>query len=88
MPRRTWPQSPLQRELLRLLRPPMPQLARQVSEQAAPKLAEVGRSHAGRPAAEVLPALEEAVRLVGGEPDLAALAEFAEQIEAGENPFV
>jgi hypothetical protein len=88
MPRRTRPQSPLQRELLRLLRPPMPQLARQVSEQAAPKLAEVGRSHAGRPAAEVLPALEEAVRLVGGEPDLAALAEFAEQIEAGENPFV
>jgi hypothetical protein len=36
----------------------------------------------------VLPALEEAVRSVGGEPDEAALAEFAEQIEAGENPFL
>jgi hypothetical protein len=88
MVRRTPRQSPLQRELLRLLRPPLPQLARQVSEQAAPRLAEVGRSHAGRPAAEVVPALEEAVRSVGGEPDAAALAEFAEQIEAGENPFL
>jgi hypothetical protein len=81
------PQSPLQRELLRLLRPPVPHLARQVSEQAAPRLAEVGRSHAGRPAAEVLVALEEAVRSVGGEPARAPLAEYAEQIEAGHNPF-
>jgi hypothetical protein len=88
MARRTRRQSPLQRELLRLLRPPVPQLARQVSEQAAYGLAEVGRSHAGRPAAEVLPALEEAVRSVGGKPDRAALVEFAEQIEAGENPFL
>jgi hypothetical protein len=48
MARRTPPQSPIQRELVRLLRPPVPQLARQVSEQAAPRLAEVGRSHAGR----------------------------------------
>jgi hypothetical protein len=88
MARRTPPQSPIQRELVRLLRPPVPQLARQVSEQAAPRLAEVGRSHAGRPAAEVRPALEEAVRSVGGEPDRAALTEFAEQIEAGENPFL
>jgi hypothetical protein len=36
----------------------------------------------------VRPALEEAVRSVGGEPDRAALTEFAEQIEAGENPFL
>ena len=33
-------------------------------------------------------ALAEAVRSVGGEPDMAALTEFGEQIEAGENPFV
>jgi hypothetical protein len=82
------PESALQRELLGLLRPPVPQLARQVSERARPRLAEVGRTHATRPAAEVLVALEEAVRSVGGEPDRTALAEFAEQIEAGENPFV
>jgi hypothetical protein len=80
-------ESPLQRELLRFLRPPVPRLAQQVSEQARPGLAEVGRSHAHRPAAEVLAALEAAVRAVGGEPDMAALAEFAEQVEAGENPF-
>jgi len=35
----------------------------------------------------VLVALEHAVRSVGGEPDRAALTEFAELIEAGENPF-
>jgi hypothetical protein len=82
------PESALQRELLGLLRPPVPQLARQVSERARPRLAEVGRTHATRPAAEVLVALEEAVRSVDGEPDRTALAEFAEQIEAGENPFL
>jgi hypothetical protein len=80
-------ESPLQQELLRFLRPPVPQLAKQVSERARPRLAEVGRSHATRPAAEILVALEDAVRSVGGEPDRTALAEFAEQIEAGENPF-
>jgi hypothetical protein len=88
MARRTPPPSPLQTELLRYLRPPVPRMARQVGEQAAPGLAEVGRTHAGRPAAEVTVALAEAVRAVGGEPDMAALAEFGEQIEAGENPFV
>jgi hypothetical protein len=88
MARRTPRPSPLQTELLRFLRPPVPRLARQVSERAAPGLAEIGRSHAGRPAAEVTVALEAAVRSVGGEPDMAALTEFAEQIEAGENPFV
>jgi hypothetical protein len=85
---RSRPESALQRELLGLLRPPVPQLARQVSERARPRLAEVGRTHATRPAAEVLVALEEAVRSVDGEPDRTALAEFAEQIEAGENPFL
>jgi hypothetical protein len=80
-------ESALQRELLAFLRPPVPQLARQVSEQARPRLAEIGQSHAHRPAAEVRAALEAAVRSVGGEPDQAALAEFAELIEAGENPF-
>jgi hypothetical protein len=52
-----------------------------------PALAEIARTSAGRPAAEVLPALADAVRAVGAEPDLAALAEFAEQVEQGENPF-
>jgi hypothetical protein len=80
-------ESPLQQELLRFLRPPVPRLTENVSERARPRLAEVGRSHATRPAAEILVALEDAVRSVGGEPDRVALAEFAEQIEAGENPF-
>jgi hypothetical protein len=80
-------ESAIQRDLLTYLRPPVPQLARQVSEQARPGLVEVGHSYAGRPAAEVLVALEHAVRSVGGEPDRSALTEFAELIEAGENPF-
>jgi hypothetical protein len=80
-------ESALQRELMEYLRPPVPQLARQVSERARPRLAEIGRSHAHRPAPEILAALEAAVRSVGGEPDRTALTEFAEQIEAGENPF-
>ncbi|SDN97265.1 hypothetical protein [Geodermatophilus sp. DSM 45219] len=42
---------------------------------------------AGRPAAEVRVALEDVVRSAGGTPDLDALTEFAEQIEAGQNPF-
>ncbi len=88
MPRRHVPQSALQRELLRLLRPPSPHLARQPSERVRPVLAEIAEHSAGRPADEVLPALAQAVRAVGAEPDMAALTEFAEQIERGENPFV
>jgi hypothetical protein len=87
MTRRHPPQSALQRELLRLLSPPSPRLARQPGERALPALLEVARTHAHRPAAEVRAALEDAVRSVGAEPDQAALTEFAEQIEAGENPF-
>lgn len=87
MARRPVPQSAVQRELLRLLRPLSPRLAQQPSERVRPALAEIARSSAGRPAAEVLPALADAVRAVGAEPDLAALAEFAEQVEQGENPF-
>jgi hypothetical protein len=87
MARRPMPESELQRELLRLLRPPSPHLARQAGERARPGLAEVGRTHAGRPAAEALAALEEVVRSAGAEPDRAALTEFAEAIERGENPF-
>ena len=87
MPRRPISESAVQRELLRLLRPPLPQLARQPSERVRPALDEIARRCAGRPAADVLPALEEAVRSVGAEPDMAALAEFAEQVERGENPF-
>ena len=87
MPRRHVPQSAVQRELLRLLRPSSPQLARQPSERVRPVLAEIAQRSAGRPAGEVLPALAQAVRAVGAEPDMAALTEFAEQIERGENPF-
>jgi hypothetical protein len=88
MARRSNPGAGLQQELLRLLRPPNPRLAQQLSERVRPGLAEVGRTHAGRPAAEVLPALEDVVRSYGGTPDRTALAEFAEDIAAGENPFV
>ena len=77
----------LQEGLLDLLRPPSPRLAAQLSEQLRPRLAEVGHGHAGRPAAEVRVVLEEVVRSAGGVPDLDALTEFAEQIEAGQNPF-
>ncbi len=42
---------------------------------------------AGRPADEVLAALDTAIRDAGGTPDAAALREFAARIEAGENPF-
>jgi hypothetical protein len=87
MARRSIPGSPLQRELLRLLRPPVPRLTHQASERARPGLAEVGRTYATRPAAEVLAALEEVVRAAGAEPDRVALTEFAEAIEGGENPF-
>ncbi|RBY83600.1 hypothetical protein DQ238_00440 [Geodermatophilus sp. TF02-6] len=79
--------SGLQEELLRFLQPPAPRRARLLSERIAPALAEVGRDLAGRPAQEVLAALDATVRAAGGTPDRAALQEFAEQIEAGENPF-
>jgi hypothetical protein len=42
---------------------------------------------AGRPADEVLAALDAAIRNAGGTPERAALREFAARIEAGENPF-
>ena len=79
--------SHLQRELLNLLRPYSPRLEQQVSEQVRPRLAEVGRSQAGRPEAQVVAALEAVVRSAGAQPDMTALHEFAEQIAAGDNPF-
>jgi hypothetical protein len=79
--------SGLQRELLRLLQPLMPRRAGLLSERIAPALVEVGRTHRGRPADEVFAALAEVVTTAGGTPDPAALREFAEQIEAGQNPF-
>ena len=79
--------SGLQEELLRLLRPPVPRRAELLSERVAPTLAGIGDSMAGRPADEVLAALDAAVRDAGGTPDRAALREFAAEIEAGENPF-
>jgi hypothetical protein len=81
------PGSSLTRELLRLLQPPTPRRAGLLSERIAPALADVGRSHEGRPADEVFAALTEVVAAAGGRPDRAALREFAEQIEAGQNPF-
>jgi hypothetical protein len=77
----------LQQELLRLLRPHSRRLGEQLSERVRPRLAEIGRTHAGRPAPAVVSALADAVRAEGGEPDMAALAEFAEDISAGRNPF-
>ncbi|MCU1605078.1 MAG: hypothetical protein JWP46_1543 [Modestobacter sp.] len=81
------PRSGMQRELLRLLQPPAPRRARLLSERIAPALAEVGRTHRGRPADEVFAALAEVVTAAGGTPDQTALREFAGQIEAGQNPF-
>ena len=87
MPRWSRSDSSLQRELLRLLRPPSPRLAEQVSERVRPELAEVGRRRAGHAVAEILTDLEAVVRSAGAQPDMAALAEFAQQIAAGQNPF-
>ena len=77
----------LQRDLLRLLQPPMRRRAGLISERIAPALADVGRTHSGRPAVEVLAALEDVVTAAGAEPDRRALEEFAREIEAGGNPF-
>jgi hypothetical protein len=79
--------SELTRELLRLLQPPVRRRARLLSERVAPALAEVGRARAGYPADEVFAELAAVVRAAGGTPDEAALREFADQIEAGQNPF-
>ncbi len=79
--------SGLQEELLRFLQPPVPGRAELVSERVAPTLADIGDDMAGRPADEVLAALDAAIWNAGGTPDAAALREFAARIEAGENPF-
>ena len=79
--------SAFQQELLRLLQPRLPRRADLLSERIAPVLAEVARRHLGRPAEEVLAALEAVVVGAGGTPDMRALREFAAEIEAGENPF-
>lgn len=81
------PRSAVQQELLRLLQPLMRRRAELVSERIAPALADVGRSHSGRPAAEVLAALQDVVTAAGAEPDRRALEEFAREIEGGGNPF-
>ncbi|MCW2534745.1 MAG: hypothetical protein JWQ26_444 [Modestobacter sp.] len=81
------PRSGITRELLRLLQPPTPRRARLLSERIAPALAEVGRTHRGRPVDEVFTALAEVVTAAGGTPDATALREFADQVEAGQNPF-
>jgi hypothetical protein len=85
VPRRS--RNGLQEELLRLLRSPAPRRTELLSERVAPTLAAIGDSMAGRPADEVLAALDAAVRDAGGTPDRAALREFAAEIEAGDNPF-
>ena len=87
MGRKTGPAWHLQQELLRLLRPPSRRLQELQSERIRPRLAEIGEEYAGRPATEILPLLEEAVRSVGARPDMAALQEFADDISRGENPF-
>ena len=77
----------LQEELLHFLQPPVPRRRELVSERVAPTLADLGDAMAGRSADKVLAALDAAIREAGGTPDVAALHEFAAQIEAGENPF-
>ena len=87
MARKSSPASALQQELLRLLRGEDPRLREQPSERVRPRLAEIGTEYAGRPVAEILPLLEEAVRSVGARPDMTALREFAGEISEGFNPF-
>jgi hypothetical protein len=87
MARKSRPSSALQQELLRLLRPADRRLQEQPSERIRPRLAQIGDEYAGRPAAEILPLLEEAVRSVGARPDMTALREFAAEIAEGTNPF-
>jgi hypothetical protein len=77
----------LQRELLRLLRPRSRRRDEQLSERVRPRLDEIARNSVGRPAQEVASALADVVRAAGGTPDPAALAEFAEEISTGGNPF-
>ena len=77
----------LQAAILHLLPPPVHRRAELLSERVAPTLADIGDALAGRPADEVLAALDAAIRDDGGTPDAAALREFAHEIEAGENPF-
>ena len=81
------PRWAVQQELLRLLQPHMRRRAGLVSERIAPALADVGHTHSGRPAADVLAALQDVVTAAGAEPDRRALTEFAREIEAGGNPF-
>ena len=81
------PREGLQSELLHLLQPLVRRRAELLSERIAPTLADIGDDMAGRPADEVLAALDAAIRIAGGTPDTAALREFAAGIEAGENPF-
>lgn len=79
--------SGLQQELLRLIRPYSRRLAQQPSEQLRPTLSEVARQYAGHPAAEAAAALEAVIRAAGMTPDRTALAELAEEIEDGQDPF-
>ena len=81
------PRWGLQQDLMRLLQPPVRRRAGLVSERIAPALADVGRTYSGRPADEVLAALQDVVTAAGAEPDRRALEEFAREIEAGGNPF-
>ena len=87
MARRFRATSELQNELLRLLMPRRARLDEQVSEQVRPRLAEVGRTMAGRPSGEILSRLESVIRAADATPDMTALAEFAQEIHDGENPF-
>jgi len=73
--------------LIDLLRPFDRRRASSPGERARPGLSEVARSLAGRPAAEIAPALEAAVRAVGATPDARAIAELASAVERSENPF-
>ena len=87
MTRRYRAAAQVQQGLLDLLRPHSRRIAEQPGERARPRLAEIGRTCAGRPVPEIVDALAAAVREVGAEPDLPALTEFARDISEGSNPF-
>lgn len=73
--------------LVDLLRPHDRRRAALPGERARPELSRVARAMAGRPAAEVAPALEQAVRAAGAVPDVRAVAELAAEVEEGRDPF-
>ena len=74
------PSSDFEKQLLAAAQPQIKRIQDQVNSKLRRKLSSIERTHAGRPKAEVLAALESAVRSVGARPDRQQLAKLAERI--------